>query len=66
MYQCPNNVFLLQITGTGHGIGKELATRYASLGATVVCWDMNQETNEETVNEIKKMGLHEVYAYQYV
>jgi len=26
-----------------------LALRYASLGATVVCWDLNQESNEETV-----------------
>lgn len=56
----------LQITGTGHGIGKELAIRYASLGATVVCWDLNQEANEETVNEIKKMGTATVHAYQYV
>jgi len=43
-----------------------LATRYASLGATVVCWDLNQEANEETVNEIKKMGTVGVHAYQYV
>jgi len=43
-----------------------LATRYASLGATVVCWDLNQEANEETVNEIKKMGTVAVHAYQYV
>ena len=56
----------LQITGTGHGIGKELALRYASLGATVVCWDVNQESNEETVNEIKKTGTAAAYAYQYV
>lgn len=56
----------LQITGTGHGIGKELALRYASLGATVVCWDVNQESNEETVNEIKKTGVTTAYAYQYV
>ncbi|XP_019886893.1 17-beta-hydroxysteroid dehydrogenase 13 isoform X2 [Ooceraea biroi] len=55
---------IVLITGTGHGIGKELAIRYASLGATVVCWDLNQETNEETVNEIKKMGTVAVHAYQ--
>lgn len=57
---------LLQITGTGHGIGKELALRYASLGATVVCWDLNQEANEETLSEIKKTGATAAYAYQYV
>lgn len=63
-----NNDFLydLQITGTGHGIGKELALRYASLGATVVCWDLNQQGNEETINEIKEMGSSTAYAYKYV
>ncbi|KAL0109613.1 hypothetical protein PUN28_014574 [Cardiocondyla obscurior] len=55
---------IVLITGAGHGIGKELALRYASLGATVVCWDLNQETNEETVNEIKKTGVTAAYAYQ--
>ncbi|XP_070161896.1 short-chain dehydrogenase/reductase family 16C member 6-like isoform X1 [Polyergus mexicanus] len=55
---------IVLITGTGHGIGKELALRYASLGATVVCWDLNQQANEETLNEIKKTGTTAVYAYQ--
>ncbi|EFN77115.1 short-chain dehydrogenase/reductase family 16C member 6 isoform X2 [Harpegnathos saltator] len=56
---------IVLITGTGHGIGKELALRYASLGATVVCWDMNQQENEETVKEIKKMGSSSTaYAYK--
>lgn len=55
---------IVLITGTGHGIGKELAIRYATLGATVVCWDLNQQGNEETVNEIKKMGTSTVYAYK--
>ncbi|XP_012529097.1 short-chain dehydrogenase/reductase family 16C member 6 isoform X2 [Monomorium pharaonis] len=55
---------IVLITGTGHGIGKELALRYAALGATVVCWDVNQESNEETVNEIKKTGTAAAYAYQ--
>ncbi|XP_014481189.1 PREDICTED: short-chain dehydrogenase/reductase family 16C member 6-like [Dinoponera quadriceps] len=55
---------IVLITGTGHGIGKELALRYASLGATVVCWDVNEQGNEETVNEIKKMGSNAAYAYK--
>ncbi|KAL6436710.1 hypothetical protein ACFW04_004860 [Cataglyphis niger] len=55
---------IVLITGTGHGIGKELALRYASLGATVICWDLNQQANEETLNEIKKTGSNAVYAYQ--
>ncbi|XP_011256647.1 short-chain dehydrogenase/reductase family 16C member 6 [Camponotus floridanus] len=55
---------IVLITGAGHGIGKELALRYASLGATVVCWDLNQEANEETLSEIKKTGTTAAYAYQ--
>lgn len=55
---------IVLITGTGHGIGKELALRYASMGATVVCWDLDQQANEETLNEIKKTGTAAVYAYQ--
>lgn len=44
------------ITGAGHGIGKELAQQYAQLGATVVCWDVNESTNQETVKLIKSQG----------
>jgi len=56
----------MQITGAGHGIGKALAIGYASLGATVVCWDINEETNNETMNDIKRMGIDSVYAYRYI
>ncbi|XP_072752201.1 17-beta-hydroxysteroid dehydrogenase 13-like [Anoplolepis gracilipes] len=55
---------IVLITGAGHGIGKELAIGYASLGATVICWDINEETNKQTMNEIKMMGTNTVYAYQ--
>jgi NAD(P)-dependent dehydrogenase (short-subunit alcohol dehydrogenase family) len=56
---------LIQITGTGHGIGKELALQYASLGAIVVCWDINQEENDKTVQELRKIGS-KAYGYKYV
>lgn len=46
----------LLITGTGHGIGKELALQYSALGSTVVCWDINEELNQETVKLIKSRG----------
>ncbi|GAB1867310.1 NADP-retinol dehydrogenase [Camponotus japonicus] len=55
---------IILVTGAGHGIGKELAIGYASLGATVICWDINEETNKQTMNEIKMMGQNAVYAYQ--
>ncbi|XP_053998642.1 short-chain dehydrogenase/reductase family 16C member 6-like isoform X1 [Hylaeus anthracinus] len=55
---------IVLVTGAGHGIGKELALKYASLGATVVCWDINQQANDETVNEIKQMGATKAYGYR--
>ncbi|XP_017493693.1 PREDICTED: 17-beta-hydroxysteroid dehydrogenase 13, partial [Rhagoletis zephyria] len=50
------------ITGTGHGIGKELALQYSALGAKLICWDVNEEANQQTVKEIKAYG-GEAYAH---
>ncbi|XP_037937004.1 17-beta-hydroxysteroid dehydrogenase 13 [Teleopsis dalmanni] len=44
------------VTGTGHGIGKELALQYGKLGAKVICWDINEKNNQQTVKEIKASG----------
>lgn len=59
-------IYLYQITGAGHGIGRELAYKYASLGAIVVCWDLNAQSNQETVTEIMKLGATAAHAYQFV
>lgn len=48
-----------QITGTGHGIGRELAIEYVSHGCKVICIDKDGKTNDETVqlaNE-RKFGI---------
>ncbi|CAH2102110.1 unnamed protein product [Euphydryas editha] len=45
---------IVLITGTGHGIGREMALRFARLGATIICVDINATTNEETANLIKQ------------
>ncbi|CAH2102111.1 unnamed protein product [Euphydryas editha] len=45
---------IVLITGTGHGIGREIALRFARLGATIICVDINATTNEETANLIKQ------------
>lgn len=55
---------IVLITGAGHGIGRQLAFKYASLGATVVCWDLDQQSNTETVNEIKKLSGSIAYGYK--
>ncbi|XP_072752932.1 short-chain dehydrogenase/reductase family 16C member 6-like [Anoplolepis gracilipes] len=55
---------IVLITGTGHGIGKELAIQYAQLGATVVGLDVNQELNEKTAQEIMELTTYPMYTYQ--
>ncbi|XP_058822573.1 17-beta-hydroxysteroid dehydrogenase 13 isoform X2 [Topomyia yanbarensis] len=47
---------IVLITGAGHGMGKCLSFQYAALGATVICVDVNEKTNSETVAEIKLKG----------
>lgn len=47
---------IILITGTGHGIGREMALQYAALGGNVVCVDINKENNDATIKEIKNRG----------
>lgn len=47
---------IVLITGAGSGVGKELAIQYANLGAKVICWDINEENNKDTVSLIKSKG----------
>lgn len=61
--QFPRHRFIFQITGTGHGIGKELALLYASEGATVVGWDINEENNKKTMEEIANKNYPKAYSY---
>lgn len=42
------------ITGSGHGLGREMALRFASEGANLVLVDINQANNEEVRAEILK------------
>ncbi|XP_037959746.1 short-chain dehydrogenase/reductase family 16C member 6 [Teleopsis dalmanni] len=51
------------ITGTGHGIGRELALHYTAFGSTVICVDINQKNNEETVNKAKRLSKGAVHSY---
>ena len=45
------------VTGAGKNIGKEIALNFAAEGANVVVCDYNKENAEETVSEIKKLGV---------
>lgn len=44
------------VTGAGHGIGQAVALKLASLGAIVVCVDLNEQTARETVTKIQENG----------
>jgi 3-oxoacyl-[acyl-carrier protein] reductase len=48
------------VTGAGQGIGKAIAMELAKEGAKVVVSDINEETIEKTVEEIKKSGAEAI------
>uniref|UniRef100_A0A7E4VAI3 Short-chain dehydrogenase/reductase family 16C member 6 n=1 Tax=Panagrellus redivivus TaxID=6233 RepID=A0A7E4VAI3_PANRE len=50
------------ITGTGSGLGRLFAIEFGKLGARVVCWDVNEKLNQETLSILKKDGV-DAYAY---
>ncbi|XP_077019314.1 short-chain dehydrogenase/reductase family 16C member 6-like [Tamandua tetradactyla] len=54
---------IVLITGAGHGLGRELAIKFARLGAILVLWDIYTEGNEETSRLAQKNGGVKVFAY---
>lgn len=51
------------ITGAGHGIGRELSLKYAEQGSEVICVDINEEANVETVTLANKLKKGRAYSY---
>ncbi|NWV64058.1 RDHE2 dehydrogenase, partial [Malurus elegans] len=54
---------IVLITGAGSGIGRLLSLKFASLGATVVLWDINQEGLNTTVKLARGNGAGRVHSY---
>nr|XP_030715385.1 short-chain dehydrogenase/reductase family 16C member 6-like [Globicephala melas] len=54
---------IVLITGAGSGLGRLLAITFASLGAILVLWDVNEEGNMETCRMIKEKDDVKVFAY---
>jgi all-trans-retinol dehydrogenase (NAD+) len=44
------------ITGSGSGLGRLMALRFAALGSELVLWDINAEGNEETAKHVRAHG----------
>ncbi|NXS49510.1 RDHE2 dehydrogenase, partial [Balaeniceps rex] len=54
---------IVLITGAGSGIGRVLSLKFASIGATVVLWDINQEGLKETSRLARENGAVRVHCY---
>lgn len=55
---------IVLITGAGSGLGRLLALHFASHGAILVLWDINQEGNLETCRLAKEKGAVKVFTYK--
>lgn len=49
------------ITGGAQGIGKATAEKFASEGASLVIWDMNEEKGVAFVEELKKKNVRAIF-----
>ncbi|KDR12385.1 epidermal retinol dehydrogenase 2-like [Zootermopsis nevadensis] len=56
---------IVLVAGAGCGIGRELAIQFSILGATVICWDIQAGSNEETAIKAESLGYGAVKAYAY-
>ncbi|NXV74306.1 S16C6 reductase, partial [Atlantisia rogersi] len=54
---------IVLITGSANGIGRQIALKFAPLGATLVLWDIDDEGNKETSRLAQKNGANRVFAY---
>ena len=51
-----DHVVLTQVTGAGHGIGRELALQLAEQGARLALWDVDAARCEHTARDIRAKG----------
>ncbi|XP_075406798.1 epidermal retinol dehydrogenase 2 [Tenrec ecaudatus] len=54
---------IILITGAGSGLGRQLAIKFAQLGAVLVLWDINEEGNMETRRQVQENSGVKVFTY---
>ncbi|NXU39707.1 RDHE2 dehydrogenase, partial [Drymodes brunneopygia] len=54
---------IVLITGSAHGIGRQVALKLAPLGVTLVLWDIDDESNKETSRLAQEKGARRVFVY---
>lgn len=57
---------IVLVTGSARGLGRGICLEFARLGATVVCWDINEHGNMETVALAAKASPREKAIYGYL
>ncbi|XP_046383694.1 estradiol 17-beta-dehydrogenase 11-like [Ischnura elegans] len=57
---------IVLVTGAAQGMGRGMALEFAKLGATVVCWDINEHGCQETAELAKKVSNGKAPAFSYV
>ncbi|TRY87554.1 hypothetical protein DNTS_007104 [Danionella cerebrum] len=55
---------IVLITGAGSGLGRLVAVEFASLGASLVLWDINLDGLTETKKQVHEQGASRVHCYQ--
>ncbi|GFS70415.1 hypothetical protein NPIL_688751 [Nephila pilipes] len=54
---------IVVVTGSGSGIGRQMALKFAEMGCHLVLWDVNAKDNEETAVMVRNKGA-KAYPYE--